>query len=70
MTDKHSTETFVLGLVGYLRWAVQNKQSTASILATISHDLFEWTKAHNEPWFCPRTSSYTKFCRQEDLVNL
>lgn len=64
---------FVEGILGFFKWREDNKKDSrtdAEALGSILHDFAEWNKNRYEKWFCPRTSSYQQFYKDESLTRL
>lgn len=57
------TIDLVRGLTGFIHWASSGhgRATSSEVLTNVIHDLGEFRQNKNEPWFCPRTSSYSKF---------
>ena len=60
-------ERGIVGMAGYLRWALANGLSVEAMLETLAHDI--GGLARMEECFCPRTDSYRKylFAREAEL---
>lgn len=54
-------EKFINGLRGFMIYASITNIKATSALATIVHDLAEWSNNRFEAWFSPRTSRYDKY---------
>jgi hypothetical protein len=52
---------FINGLQGYLIYSSMANRKATSVLATVVHDLVEWSNNRGESWFSPRTSRYDRY---------
>ena len=52
----------IRGIVGFITYSLKNNLTDQQILSNVIHDLTEYLKDSKEPWFCPRTSNYEKYC--------
>lgn len=61
----------MLGFINYVENYVENKErfSKSSVLATLIHDLGEFSRNRHRPWFSPRTSDYQKYAAQAPAIN-
>lgn len=56
-----TTLKLVRGIKGFMRWSQSNMEDAGWVLTNIVHDLGEFNRNSHEPWFSPRTTSYSKF---------
>lgn len=54
-------QKFIDGMRGFMVWASMANKTPYSVLATLIHDLVEFSRNRYEPWFSPRTSRYEKY---------